>query len=183
MSDSEDLDERETEGEEEEEGEENIPITKPVRTKQPNKQQPRPTKAKVKKNLPLLRLLSKADDDERCNLLQHIDAEALNVVCSCVYNAIWNCDIVPKSQRKIIRTKLGDSAKTLEYIARHKNNPVRRRRLLVRNGSSLPILLEAVLPAIESSSFGQSKTGRKTKKKKKKKEEEEEEEEANTVHD
>lgn len=140
----------------------------------------KPTKSAVKRNLPLLNLLSRVDEEERCNLLRHIDGEALNVICCCIFNAIWNRDIVPSSQRKDIKIKLKDSAKAIQYIARHKNNPSRRRRLLVQHSDSLPVLLSAVLPVIGSSSFGQSKKNKKRdkgekvenkeKKKKKKKE-------------
>lgn len=126
----------------------------------------RPTKTMVKKNLPLLKILSRASEDERAALLKHIDKEGLDVVCTCIFNAIWNRDVVPLSQRKVIRSELKKSAKPLQYIARNKNDPTRRRRLLVQHGGSLPLLLSAVIPVIESSSIGPSVKGEQRKRKK-----------------
>jgi hypothetical protein len=106
------------------------------------------TKSTVRDSLPLLETLNSIPDEERKCLLKHIDSKAVNVVCCCIHNAIYNAAIVSKQDRKEMRGKLQNLREPLHYLSRLTNNPVKRRRLLVQHGGSLPVLLSAVLPVI-----------------------------------
>jgi hypothetical protein len=94
----------------------------------------------------------------------------VNVVCCCVFNALWNKDIVQRPQRKAIKQQIREEEEAdLNYIAKFSNNPTRRKTLLTRNGRSLPSLLSAVLPAIDSSAIIQQSKDEQEKNKKVKK--------------
>jgi hypothetical protein len=106
------------------------------------------TKCLIKKSVPLLKLLCRATDDERKCMLQHVDDSAIDIVCCCVFNAIWNKKLVSRDRMRAIRKRLSPSQDALLYLAKHSNSTRTRRKLLVQQGGSLPLLLSAVLPAI-----------------------------------
>lgn len=109
---------------------------------------PRTTKAVVKRNLPLLNVLSRITDEERSCLLKHLDVEALNVLSCCIWNVLHNHDIVPAPARKTIAKKLKNQREHLHYVSKQANDPKKRKRFLIQQGGSLPLLLSAVLPCI-----------------------------------
>lgn len=105
----------------------------------------------VKENAPLLELLVRANEEERKCLIKHIDDDGLDIVCCCVFNAIWNKDLVPQRRRELINDRLGEFRQPLIYLSRHRNNNRKKRReLLVQHGAGLPLLLSSVLPAIKA---------------------------------
>ncbi len=113
------------------------------------------TNCAVKDNAPLLELLVRANDEERRCLLRHIDDEAFDIVCCCIFNAIWNRDLVPPEQMKLIGKRLGEYRKPLVDLSRHNGSTRRERReLLVQHGAGLPLLLSSVLPAIKAATLG-----------------------------
>lgn len=112
------------------------------------------TNCAVKDNAPLLELLVRANDEERRCLLQHIDDDAFDIVCCCIFNAIWNRDLVPREQMNLIGKRLGEYRKPLVYLSRHNGSTRRERRdLLVQHGAGLPLLLSSVLPAIKAATL------------------------------
>lgn len=117
----------------------------------------RTTKSSVKKALPLLNVLVSSTDEERDCILKHLNSDAVNILCCCVWNAIHNREVVPESAKKVIRQRLKDNRQHLHYIAKQSNNPIKRRRRLIQQGGSLPLLLSAVIPCIRSS-YSKSKT-------------------------
>lgn len=112
------------------------------------------THCAIKENAPLLELLVRANDEERNCLLQHIDDDALDIVCCCIFNAIWNKELVPRDRRQLIKNRLGTFRQPLVYLSRHRNNNRgKRRKLLIQHGAGLPLLLSSVLPAIKASTL------------------------------
>lgn len=108
-------------------------------------------KTDVKNNLPLLKLLCKADDEERRNVLKRIDVDGLGVICCCIHNALFNTKaVVPRQHWKPIQDGLKDKRKAFHYISKFDNNPAKKRKLLVQNGGSLPLLLSSLLPQISA---------------------------------
>ena len=108
-------------------------------------------KSDVKKNLPLLTLLCKANDEERKNVLKRIDEDGLGVICCCVHNALFNTKAtIPRQHWQPIKDELQGKhkRKALHYISKFGNNPEKKRKLLVQNGGSLPLLLNHLLPQI-----------------------------------
>ena len=114
-------------------------------------------KCAVRKNAPLLELLVRATDEERKCVLKHIDNSAVDIICCCVFNAIYNKEIIPKERLKIIRKKLGKFTRPLVYLSQHRHNRKKRKKLLVQQGAGLPLLLASVIPIIKSSTIGELK--------------------------
>ena len=78
-------------------------------------------------NLTFLKLLKKLNDEERSYLITRLLSDsAVDLLGSCVYNALY-CDFkIPTKTRKKIRKKLGKQAKLLDYAAQ-RSNPVKKR--------------------------------------------------------
>ena len=130
------------------------------------------SKSLIKNNLPLLEALTKVSEEERKCMIRCLGGDALNIVCCCVFNALFNRDVVPRDIRKSIKRKLKkeNDLESWYYIAKQTNNAGKRRKLLAQRGAGLPLMLSGVLPTISASVAKtiQAREKKQTQKKKKK---------------
>jgi hypothetical protein len=107
---------------------------------------------RVKRHCDFLKYLCHCTPNQRKILLKSATPEQIDAICECVYNLyLRNVEVDRKTVKKLIPHK-----KVLVKLA--KNQPKlalsKRRKLLVQKGGSfLPILLSAILPTVLGSIF------------------------------
>jgi hypothetical protein len=98
----------------------------------------------LRKNLPLLQLLSKADEGQAKQLLKQVDDNVLDQVCMCIYNALHTVKFAPNDLGNL-RGKISKHKKELKYLSTAKRSN-RRRKIAVQTGGSITDILLSVLP-------------------------------------
>ena len=103
----------------------------------------------IKKDIPLLKILSKLKGDEFNTVLDNLHDDNVDNVCECVYNLIYNPSLKLGSRKK---TKLKKFIKTncsihrLKHISNKKHPVFKRRQILKQEGKGLPFLLASAIP-------------------------------------
>lgn len=96
---------------------------------------------RLKKHLPLLKLLKKANVEERIALLENTNNDFIKCLDECIDNFLRGnvrCSHVKREQLK-------KSAKVLRKIVHPKTSIKRKRELLVQRGGFLPALLAPLI--------------------------------------
>jgi hypothetical protein len=107
-------------------------------------------KRQLKCALPLLKALSRMNDEERVCTLQHLTDDALQIVYGCIQNCVYNKDL-PKQFKNQIRKALSNKKHILEHLSDPGKPPKRRKHLLKQVGSGgLQMILEATIPLLEA---------------------------------
>ena len=95
----------------------------------------------LKKHIPQLKELQKANDKQRKTLLAGAKTSLLKCLCECCLNIVKGNVKINKSQCD----QLSPYAKTIRALARKREPFYKRRKLLIQKGGFLPALLAPIL--------------------------------------
>lgn len=107
------------------------------------------SKQKLRKCLPLLRIIKGLSKSDQKILLAHIDEDGLEAVYECVHNALSNT-VIPVEKRKKLRNSLKAHKEDLRFLTASGNKKIKRRKLLQLGGNPLDTILSTVLPILTS---------------------------------
>ena len=108
---------------------------------------------KVKKDLHLLKMLSKMKGDEFKNVIGSLSDDTVDNVCECVYNVIYNPALKITSRKKNNLKKFIKSTCSihkLKTISDKKQPLFKRRQVMRQEGKGLPFLLASAIPFLIS---------------------------------
>ncbi len=96
---------------------------------------------RLKKHIDLLKILKKANPQQRKILLQTCEKGLICCLCECIKNVLLGNVKISKSKHNV----LAKDAVVLRKLADRKTNLDQKRNLLVQKGGFLPALLAPVL--------------------------------------
>lgn len=104
----------------------------------------------VKKQAPLLHILSCAKPSLRKKILKSANTKLISSIVECVYNILaGNVNISSKEKKKLLKHK-----KILRNIVKFKRNPTKRKKIINQSGGSfLPALLLPIISSLITSTF------------------------------
>lgn len=104
-----------------------------------------------KNNSFLLTVIHKLSPEDRCRLIEHLNNDAINLLCESIRNVV-NVDVgLPKKKQKYLKRKLSEKSKgNILSIANKKTSLAKRRKLLEQEGGSIGLILAAAIPLISS---------------------------------
>ena len=116
-------------------------------------------KSSAAKKYALYKSLSKIKPEVLKDVLNHLDDNAVDDVCECVYNVIHTDLNLPARVKKRLRQKLKTkcSRKNLAIITSKKNAVSKRKKALAQEGSGIGIILGTVLPLLAQWLFNRKK--------------------------
>lgn len=106
-------------------------------------------KRKVKKFVPLLKVIDKLSPADQAILLEHLDDSSSSCIMACVLNGLKNPSI-SSDQRRILRNGWKANEKEIRYIANEKKPFKGRKKKLKQVGGSIGFLISALLPILTS---------------------------------
>ena len=107
---------------------------------------PRKKCALNKKTFRLISSLSKLGDSEQQVVVKYLNRDGREALYECVANCIYGTNTIPKLKQAELKETLGKKRKVYKYLAKPKNNPIRKKKLLSQTGGGLPLILATVLP-------------------------------------
>lgn len=95
---------------------------------------------RVKRNLPMLKWLSKANAKTRKAVIQSADRDLVDTICECALNVLkGNVPLKPSQKQRLSKYK-----KVLRRLASGKKSSLQTKRRLIQTGGFLPQLLFSV---------------------------------------
>ena len=114
-------------------------------------------KCETEDNIFLLSLIKKLRVEDRQKLIKHLDSDAIDTLCECVYNLI-NEDLgLSRAKISKLKQKLEPSKRNLRFVANKSNSVTKRRKVLSQEGEGLGLILSAAIPLISSLISGLTK--------------------------
>ena len=112
------------------------------------------SRARLRKYLPLLHLLTKkGNKEQKIALIECLSEDSTDFICECLRNAVSPKFVAqfPNTKRKSLLKKISPYKKELKLLITKKIGKVRRKKILQKGGflSLLP-LLTSVIPMITS---------------------------------
>ena len=103
----------------------------------------------LKKVFPLLRILSKLDEEDRRILLQYLTHDGCEGVYECVHNVLYNPNI-PAEDRKQMHFQLNDHKEQLRFLASKKQKAEEKKKVLLRANKPLGPIFNYVMPMLQN---------------------------------
>ena len=107
-----------------------------------------------KKNLrnkgKFLTLLAKFPKEHISHVIDHLDDNSIEMICECVYNAIYTDLSISKKKKKTLRKHLHKHCcmKNLKTITTPSITVSKKRRALKQEGTGLGFILSTIVPLI-----------------------------------
>lgn len=103
---------------------------------------------RLKRNLPVLSLMSKSTPKEFEYLMTVVNEDALTAMCNCIYNVLNELEL-PASQLSKLKSSATNYKDKLRYLASTKGvASKKRRRVAKQSGGAIAALLMAALPLV-----------------------------------
>ncbi len=102
--------------------------------------------ARLRKNLDLLKVLSKAKPKLRQALLKNLETDTLRCICECAYNVLnGNLKLSPKQRKDLLKYK-----KSLRVLASKRGSLAGKKKVLVQKGGLISAVLGPLLAVAAS---------------------------------
>lgn len=102
---------------------------------------------RLKRNLPVLSLMSKSTPKEFAYLMHVVNDDALTAMCNCIYNVLNELEL-PRDQLEKLKASSSKYAAKLRYLAATKGASKKRRKIAKQSGGAIAALLMAALPLV-----------------------------------
>ena len=100
-----------------------------------------PAKEKVLSKLALLNVLKKSSPNVRCQLINFLNSQGIQVLSEAIFNVLFNEAPLTKIQKRRIRKQCSNDKKLLKQISKKRSSFKKKRKLLKQTGKGLGTLL------------------------------------------
>lgn len=82
------------------------------------------------------------------HIIEHLDDDAIDLICECVYNVLYNDLNLSKIKREKLKNQLHTHCclKNLKMISNSKVAVSKRRKAVLQEGEGIGLILSAILP-------------------------------------
>ena len=96
--------------------------------------------------------LNRLGDGDLIEVLNHLNDNAINVLCECIYNSIYTDLKIPQNKKRKIKDHFANqkSLQNLKFITNKTTSLAKKRKALHQEGKGIGAILGAVVPLITS---------------------------------
>lgn len=105
-----------------------------------------PSRQRMRKLFPLLKILNSLDIEERTILLPYLTHEGCEGVYDCVYNGVMNPTLRAEDRQELHRVLIPHKRKLRRLLA--EQDPAKKKRALLQLGAGASLLIEKVFPVL-----------------------------------
>ena len=100
-----------------------------------------PAKDKNLSKLALINALKKSNPNIRCQLINYLNSQGIQVLSESIYNVLFNEAPLTKNQKRKIKKQCSKDKLILKEIAKRRGSFKKKRKLLKQTGNGLGTLL------------------------------------------
>ena len=100
-----------------------------------------PAKEKKLSKLALINALKKCPPNARCQLINFLNSQGIQVLSESIFNVLFNKAPLTKSQKSRIKKQCSKDKNLLKEISRRRGSLKKKRKLLKQTGDGLATLL------------------------------------------
>ena len=100
-----------------------------------------PAKEKILSKLALLNVLKKSPPNVRCQLINFLNSQGIQVLSESIFNVLFNEAPLTKNQKRKIRKQCSNDKNLLKQISKKRGSFKKKRKLLKQTGNGLATLL------------------------------------------
>lgn len=103
-------------------------------------------KQEYRNKLILCKALKKLSPEEFILLIPYLDDKAIDELCSCVYNTLFQNRTISTHARAKILKKINPHKNKYLYLSKKDNDTNKKRTILKQHGSGIGMILSAAIP-------------------------------------